>query len=65
VAELRSGWSTAGDVSGGGPSSWGNLPVIHDQPRFVRGLARLRITPVFTATDTSRMKLIQPQFRVL
>jgi len=31
----------------------------------VRGLARLRITPVFTATDTSWMKLIQPQFRVL
>jgi len=27
-----------------------NLHNIHDHPRFLRGLARLRITPVFTAT---------------
>src|SRR5262249_58048325 len=42
-----------------------NLHNIHDHPRFLRQLARLRITPVFTATDASWMNLIEAQFGVL
>jgi hypothetical protein len=42
-----------------------NLHNIHDHPRFLRGPGRLRITPVFTATDASWMNLIEAQFGVL
>jgi hypothetical protein len=42
-----------------------NLHNIHDHPRFLRGLRRLRIHPVFTATDASWMNLIEAQFGVL
>jgi transposase len=42
-----------------------NLHNVHDHPRFLRGLAHLRITPVFTATDASWMNLIEAQFGVL
>ena len=42
-----------------------NLPNVHDHPRFVRLLERLRITPVFTPTNASWLNLIEPQFGVL
>lgn len=42
-----------------------NLHNIHDHPRFLRGLDRLRIAPVFTATNASWMNLIEAQFGVL
>jgi len=42
-----------------------NLHNVHDHPRFLRALARLRMTPVFTAIDASWMNLIEAQFGVL
>ena len=41
-----------------------NLPNVHDNPRFLRFLARLRIHPVFTPTDASWLNLIEAQFGV-
>jgi hypothetical protein len=38
---------------------------VDDHPRFLRALARLCITPVFTATDASWMNLTEAQFGVL
>jgi len=38
---------------------------IHDHPRFLRGLRRRRITPVFTATNASWMNLIEAQYGAL
>jgi len=42
-----------------------NLHNVHDHPRFLRGLRRLRITPVFVPTDASWLNLIEAQFGVL
>ena len=42
-----------------------NLHHIHDSPRFLRLLARLRITPVFTPTEASWLNLIESQFGAL
>jgi transposase len=42
-----------------------NLHNVHDHPRFLAALRRLRITPVFTATNASWMNLIEAQFGVL
>jgi len=39
-----------------------NLPHVHDHPRFLRELRRLRITPVFTPTDASWCNAIEAQF---
>jgi hypothetical protein len=39
-----------------------NLPHVHDHPRFLRRLAQLHITPVFTPTEASWLNLIEPQF---
>jgi len=41
-----------------------NLPHVHDHPRFLRVLDRLRITPVYTPTEASWLSLIEPQFGV-
>lgn len=41
-----------------------NLPHVHDHPRFLRLLVRLRITPVYTPTDASWLNLIEAQFGV-
>lgn len=42
-----------------------NLRNVHDNPRFLRLLAGLRITPVFTPTEASWLNLIEPHFGVL
>jgi transposase len=42
-----------------------NLHNIHDHPRFLALLRRLRITPVWTPTEASRLNLIEAQFSVL
>lgn len=42
-----------------------NLPHVHDHPRFLALLRRLRIQPVFTPTDASWLNLIEAQFGVL
>lgn len=42
-----------------------NLHNIHDHPRFLRFLRRLRIRPVFTPTEASWLNLIEAQFGVL
>lgn len=42
-----------------------NLPHVHDHPRFLALLRRLRITPVFTPTDASWLNLIEAQLGVL
>ncbi len=42
-----------------------NLPHVHDHPRFLALLCRLRIHPVFTPTDASWLNLIEAQFGVL
>ena len=42
-----------------------NLRAVHDNPRFLRLLARLRIAPVFTPTEASWLNLIEPHFGVL
>jgi hypothetical protein len=42
-----------------------NLHNVHDHPRFLGGLRRLRITPVFIPTDASWLNLIEAQFGVL
>lgn len=42
-----------------------NLHNVHDHPRFLRALRRLRITPVFIPTDASWLNLIEAQFGVL
>jgi hypothetical protein len=42
-----------------------NLPHVHDYPRFLRLLHRLRLTPVYTPTDASWLNLIEPQFGLL
>jgi transposase len=41
-----------------------NLPHVHDHPRFLRLLADLRITPVYTPTNASWLNLIEAQFGV-
>lgn len=41
-----------------------NLPHVHDHPRFLRLLAQLHITPVYTPTDASWLNLIEAQFGV-
>lgn len=41
-----------------------NLPHVHDHPRFLQLLRRLRITPVYTPTDASWLNLIEAQFGV-
>ena len=41
-----------------------NLPHVHDHPRFLRLLRRLRIIPVFTPTNASWLNLIEVQFGV-
>lgn len=42
-----------------------NLHLIHDHPRFLALLRRLRIAPVFTPTEASWLNLIESQFGVL
>ncbi|HLA90505.1 MAG TPA: transposase [Gemmatimonadaceae bacterium] len=42
-----------------------NLPHVHDHPRLLQLLRQLRITPVFTPTNASWLKLIEPQFGVM
>jgi hypothetical protein len=42
-----------------------NLHNIHDHPRFLALLRRLRIRPVFTPTEASWLNLIEPHFGVL
>jgi transposase len=42
-----------------------NLPHVHDHPRFLQLLHRLRIHPVFTPTDASWLNLIEAQFGVM
>src|SRR6266511_1824050 len=42
-----------------------NLRHIHDSPRFLALLRRLRITPVFTPTEASWLNLIEAQFGAL
>jgi hypothetical protein len=42
-----------------------NLHNVHDHPRLLRALRRLRITPVFVPTDASWLNLIEAQFGVL
>ncbi len=42
-----------------------NLRNVHDNPRFPALATRLRITPVFTPTEASWLKLIEPHFGVL
>jgi hypothetical protein len=42
-----------------------NLHNVHDHPRFLRALRRLRIRPVFVPTDASWLNLIEAQFGVL
>lgn len=41
-----------------------NLPHVHDHPRFLGRLDRLRITPVYTPTEASWLSLIEPPFGV-
>ncbi len=41
-----------------------NLPHVHDHPRFLRLLARLHITPIYTPTNASWLNLIEAQFGV-
>jgi len=38
-----------------------NLPNVHDNPRFLRELRRLRITPVFTPTDAAWCNAVEAQ----
>src|SRR6266511_378929 len=42
-----------------------NLRHIHDSPRFLALLRRVRITPVFTPTEASWLNLIEAQFGAL
>ena len=42
-----------------------NLPNVHDHPRFLALLRRLRIHPVYTPTNASWLNLIEAQFGVL
>jgi hypothetical protein len=42
-----------------------NLPHVHDHPRFLALLRRLRIHPVWTPTNASWLNLIEAQFGVL
>lgn len=42
-----------------------NLPRVHDHPRLLALLRRLRIHPVFTPTNASWLNLIEAQFGVL
>lgn len=42
-----------------------NLHNVHDHPRFLRGLRRMRIRPLFVPTDASWLNLIEAQFGVL
>ena len=42
-----------------------NLRNVHDHPRFLALLRRLRITPVWTPTEASWLNLIEAQFGVL
>ncbi len=42
-----------------------NLHRIHDNPRFLALLRRLRISPVFTPTEASWLNAIEPHFGVL
>lgn len=42
-----------------------NLRNVHDHPRFLALLRRLRITPVWTPTNASWLNLIEAQFGVL
>ena len=42
-----------------------NLRKVHDHLRLVSLLSRLRITPVFTPTEGSRLDRIEPQFGAL
>lgn len=42
-----------------------NLPHVHDHPRFLALLRRLRIHPVYTPTEASWLNLIEAQFGVL
>lgn len=42
-----------------------NLPNVHDHPRFLALLRRLRIHPVWTPTNASWLNLIEAQFGVL
>ena len=39
-----------------------NLPHVHDHPRFLGLLRRLRIHPVYTPTNASWLNLIEPHF---
>jgi transposase len=39
-----------------------NLPHVHDHPRFLRLLRRLRIHPVYTPTNASWLNLIEAHF---
>jgi hypothetical protein len=41
-----------------------NLPNVHDHPRFIALLRKLRIVPVYTPTDASWLNLIEAQFGV-
>lgn len=41
-----------------------NLPHVHDHPRFLALLRRLRITPIYTPTNASWLNLIEAQFGV-
>jgi len=42
-----------------------NLHNVHDHPRFLALLRRLRIHPVWTPTEASWRNLIEPQFGIL
>ena len=42
-----------------------NLHNLHDNPKFLRFLKRLRIHPVFTPTEASWLNLIEPHFGVM
>jgi transposase len=42
-----------------------NLHNVHDHPRFLSLLRKLRIHPVFTPTEASWLNLIEAQFGVL
>lgn len=42
-----------------------NLPHVHDHPRFLAPLRKLRIHPVYTPTEASWLNLIEAQFGVL
>jgi hypothetical protein len=42
-----------------------NLHNVHDHPRFLTLLRRLRIRPVWTPTEASWLNVIEPQFGIL